>query len=66
MASYRGMEFEADGINFRLDRTAVKTMTKSAAPKGFPHLVLAAAKDSTTMRLNTVRTYTGFSITFTI
>jgi hypothetical protein len=41
-------------------------MTNNAAPKGLPHFVLAAARDSSTMRLKTVKTYTGFSIKLAI
>ena len=42
IALYKGMLFEAEGINFKLAIIAVKTMTNKAAPNCFPNLVFPA------------------------
>ena len=49
---YKPMLFEADGINFRFAITAVKRMTKSAAPNCFPNFVLPMYIDNIIIRLN--------------
>lgn len=54
--SYKGMEFDAEGINLRFARTAVKIMTIRAALSLPPNLVLAACIESSTIKHKTAST----------
>lgn len=56
MPLYNSILLEADGISFKLAKTAVNKMTNKAAPNCFPNLVLPAYTAKMTIKHKTANT----------